>query len=100
MKYARLAGGALSLLRLPIKAAGADVFTNDPAILLAHGCKPVIYEDEPEISGGEYLVPEYSETADSITDGWRIEESDGATEDDYLSALRELGVDTDEEEDA
>ena len=42
MIYGKLVGGALHGAPRPIRTENGDVFTNDPALLLHYGYKPII----------------------------------------------------------
>ena len=48
MIYGKLVGGALHGAPRPIKTSEGDVFTNDPALLLHYGYKPIITAEYPE----------------------------------------------------
>lgn len=100
--FAKLENNALHEPRFPI-GENEDIFTNDPVVLAEYGYKAVRYTDSPELAENEYVTPVYTETETEIVVTWEvheIESSDEATEADYINALRDLGVNTDEEENA
>ena len=89
--YAKLENGGL---RLPVFPLGEyeDIFTNDPVILAEYGYKAVRYTETPNLAENAFVTPIYTETATEIVVSWEIHESDEATEEDYINALAELGV--------
>ena len=68
MIYGKLVGGALHGALRPIRTENGDVFTNDPALLLQYGYKPIITADYP-FDGGYYTEP-WTETESEIRQIW------------------------------
>ena len=68
MIYGKLVGGELRGAPRPIKTADGDVFTNDPALLLQYGYKPIITAEYP--SDGGYYTESWTETETEITQVW------------------------------
>ena len=100
--FAKLENNALHEPRFPLRGE-RDVFTTDAAILAEYGYKAVRYTETPELADNEFVTPVYTETDMEIVVTWEVHEvepSDEADEADYINALRDLGVDTDEEENA
>ena len=95
--YGKLENGVLTRCNLPLKNAEEDIFTNDSSVYLEYGYKPVIFTDPPVTEEGYYAVSHFEERDDCITTVWEVFENNEATENDYISALEELGVNTGEE---
>ena len=75
MIYGKLVGGALHGAPRPIRTENGDVFTNDPALLLQYGYKPIITADYP--SDGGYYTESWAETETEITQVWtEVQQSD------------------------
>lgn len=75
MIYGKLVGGALHGAPRPIKTADGDVFTNDPALLLQYGYKPIITAEYP--SDGKSYIDSWTETETEITQTWtEVQQSD------------------------
>ena len=68
MIYGKLVGGALHGAPRPIKTSEGDVFTNDPALLLQYGYKPIITAEYP--SDGGYYTESWTETESEIKQIW------------------------------
>lgn len=68
MIYGKLIDGELRGAPRPIKTADGDVFTNDPALLLQYGYKPIITAEYP--SDGGYYTDSWTETETEITQVW------------------------------
>ena len=68
MIYGKLVGGELRGAPRPIKTENGDVFTNDPALLLQYGYKPIITADYP--SDGKSYIDSWAETETEITQTW------------------------------
>lgn len=91
MKYAKLIDGKLSFVPNPIKQAGIDVYTTDPA---PYGYKAVVYPAPPAEEGMIAVFDGWEETDTEIRQKWRLEpepEPD-ATAEDYENALEVFGV--------
>ena len=75
MIYGKLIDGELRGAPRPIKTAEGDVFTNDPALLLQYGYKPIITAVYP--SDGGYYTESWTETETEITQVWtEVQQSD------------------------
>ena len=68
MMYGKLVNGELRGAPRPLKTADGDVFTNDPALLLQYGYKPIITVEYP--SDGKYYTGSWTETETEITQIW------------------------------
>ena len=68
MIYGKLVDGELRGAPRPIRTENGDVFTNDPALLLQYGYKPIILTDYP--SDGKSYVSSWTETESEITQVW------------------------------
>lgn len=68
MMYGKLIDGELRGAPRPIKTADGDVFTNDPALLLHYGYKPIITAEYP--SDGKSYIGSWAETETEITQIW------------------------------
>lgn len=68
MIYGKLVGGALHSAPRPIRTENGDVFTNDPALLLQYGYKPIITAEYP--SDGGYYTESWTETESEIKQIW------------------------------
>ena len=68
MIYGKLIDGELRGAPRPIKTENGDVFTNDPALLLHYGYKPIILTDCP--SDGKSYISSWTETETEITQIW------------------------------
>lgn len=75
MIYGKLVGGALHGAPRPIRTENGDVFTNDPALLLQYGYKPIILTEYP--SDGKSYIDSWAETETEITQVWtEVQQSD------------------------
>ena len=72
MIYGKLVDGELRGAPRPIKTADGDVFTNDPALLLQYGYKPIIMAEYP--SDGGYYTESWTETESEIKQIWTAAE--------------------------
>ena len=73
--YGKLVDGELRGAPRPIRTENGDVFTNDPALLLQYGYKPIILTDCP--SDGKSYVGSWTETETEITQTWtEVQQSD------------------------
>ena len=66
--YGKLANGELRGAPRPIKTENGDVFTNDPALLLQYGYKPIILTEYP--SDGKSYIDSWAETETEIIQVW------------------------------
>ena len=66
--YGKLVNGELRGAPRPIKTEQGDVFTNDPALLLHYGYKPIITAEYP--SDGKSYIDSWAETETEITQTW------------------------------
>ena len=66
--YGKLIDGELRGAPRPIKTEQGDVFTNDPALLLQYGYKPIISTEYP--SDGKSYIDSWAETETEITQIW------------------------------
>ena len=95
--FGKLIDGDIQYFKPPMRTETEDIFTNDAELLLAHGWKEIVYTDPPEAPEGYVAVSHWEETETQIVQAWTFAEEE-AEEADYLNALDELGVNTDEEE--
>ena len=66
--YGKLVNGELRGAPRPIRTENGDVFTNDPALLLQYGYKPIIMAEYP--SDGGYYTESWTETESEIKQIW------------------------------
>lgn len=66
--YGKLVDGELRGAPRPLKTADGDVFTNNAAIYLANGYKPIILTDSP--SDGKSYIDSWTETETEIVQVW------------------------------
>ena len=66
--YGKLVNGELRGAPRPIRTENGDVFTNDPALLLHYGYKPIITAEYP--SDGKSYIDSWAETETEITQIW------------------------------
>ena len=66
--YGKLVNGELRGAPRPLKTADGDVFTNDPALLLQYGYKPIILTEYP--SDGKHYTESWTEMETEITQIW------------------------------
>ena len=75
MIYGKLVGGELRGAPRPIRTENGDVFTNDPALLLQYGYKPIITAEYP--SDGKSYIRSWAETETEIVQVWtEVQQSD------------------------
>ena len=75
MIYGKLIEGELRGAPRPIRTENGDVFTNDPALLLRYGYKPIILTEYP--SDGKSYIDSWTETETEITQIWtEVQQSD------------------------
>ena len=73
--YGKLVNGELRGAPRPIRTENGDVFTNDPALLLRYGYKPIILTEYP--SDGKSYIDSWAETETEITQVWtEVQQSD------------------------
>ena len=73
--YGKLVNGELRGAPRPIRTENGDVFTNDPALLLHYGYKPIITAEYP--SDGKSYIDSWTETETEITQIWtEVQQSD------------------------
>lgn len=73
--YGKLVNGELRGAPRPIRTENGDVFTNDPALLLHYGYKPIITAEYP--SDGKSYIDSWAETETEITQIWtEVQQSD------------------------
>ena len=91
--YGKLVNGELRGAPRPIRTENGDVFTNDPALLLQYGYKPIITADYP--SDGKSYIDSWTETESEITQIW-IEQpqTDEIPDSEALSIITERDVQT------
>ena len=70
--YGKLIDGELRGAPRPIKTENGDVFTNDSALLLQYGYKPIILTEYP--SDGKSYVGSWTETESEIKQIWTAAE--------------------------
>ncbi len=70
--YGKLVNGELRGAPRPIRTESGDVFTNDPALLLQYGYKPIITAVYP--SDGGYYTESWTETESEIKQIWTAAE--------------------------
>ena len=71
----------------PIRTENGDVFTNDPALLLQYGYKPIILTEYP--SDGKSYIDSWTETETEITQVWTEQPQ---TDDDPISDSEALEI--------
>ena len=72
MIYGKLVDGELRGAPRPLKTADGDVFTNDPAVYLANGYKPITLTDCP--NDGKNYIAAWTETESEIKQIWTAAE--------------------------
>ena len=73
--YEKLVNGELRGAPRPIRTENGDVFTNDPALLLHYGYKPIITAEYP--SDGKSYIDSWTETETEIIQVWtEVQQSD------------------------
>ena len=91
--YGKLIDGELRGAPRPIKTADGDVFTNDPALLLQYGYKPIIMAEYP--SDGGYYTGSWTETESEIKQIWtELPQTDEISDSEALSIITERDVQT------
>ena len=75
MIYGKLIEGELRGAPRPIRTENGDVFTNDPALLLQYGYKPITLTDCP--NDGKNYIAAWTETETEIVQVWtEVQQSD------------------------
>ena len=91
--YGKLVNGELRGAPRPIRTENGDVFTNDPALLLQYGYKPIILTDSP--SDGKSYTSSWTETETEITQIWtELPQTDEISDSEALSIITERNVQT------
>ena len=85
--FGKLVDGELRGAPRPIKTENGDVFTNDPALLLHYGYKPIITAEYP--SDGKSYIDSWAETETEITQIWTEQPQ---TDDDPISDSEALAI--------
>ena len=85
--YGKLVNGELRGAPRPIRTENGDVFTNDPALLLQYGYKPIILTDIP--SDGKSYIDSWAETETEIKQVWTEQPQ---TDDDPISDSEALNI--------
>ena len=85
--YGKLVNGELRGAPRPIRTENGDVFTNDPALLLQYGYKPIILTEYP--SDGGYYTESWTETETEIKQVWTEQPQ---TDDDPISDSEALEI--------
>ena len=92
MIYGKLIDGELRGAPNPLKTEESYIFTNNAAIYLANGYKPIILTDSP--SDGKSYISSWTETETEIIQVWTEQpktETDEATPEQLEEALRQIG---------
>ena len=92
MIYGKLIDGELRGAPNPLKTEESYIFTNNAAIYLANGYKPIILTDSP--SDGKSYLSSWTETETEIVQVWTEQpqiEMDEATPEQLEEALRQIG---------
>lgn len=93
--FGKLVDGELRGAPRPLKTADGDVFTNDPAVYLANGYKPITLTDCP--NDGKNYIAAWTETETEITQTWTEQpQTDEATPEQLEAALHQIGGAVDE----
>ena len=85
--YGKLINGELRGAPRPIRTENGEVFTNDPALLLLYGSKPIITAEYP--SDGKSYTDSWAETETEITQIWTEQPQ---TDDDPISDSEALEI--------
>ena len=85
--FGKLVNGELRGAPRPLKTADGDVFTNDPAIYLSNGYKPIILTECP--SDRKSYIDSWTETETEITQIWTEQPQ---TDDDPISDSEALEI--------
>lgn len=73
--FGKLVDGELRGAPRPIKTNEGDVFTNDQAVYLTNGYKPITLTEQPD--DGKQYIAEWTETETEIVEVWtEVQQSD------------------------
>lgn len=93
MIYGKLVDGELRGAPNPLKTEESYIFTNNAAIYLANGYKPIILTDCP--SDGKSYIDSWAETETEITQIWtELPQTDEISDSEALSIITERDVQT------
>ena len=93
MIYGKLIDGELRGAPNPLKTEESYIFTNNAAIYLANGYKPIILTDCP--SDGKSYIDSWTETETEITQIWtELPQTDEISDSEALSIITERDVQT------
>lgn len=90
--FGKLVDGELRGAPNPLKTEESYIFTNNAAIYLANGYKPIILTDSP--FDGKSYISSWTETETEIIQIWTEQpqiETDEATPEQLEEALRQIG---------
>lgn len=89
--YGKLINGELRGAPRPLRTERGDVFTNDPAVYLENGYKPIILTDCP--SDGKSYASDWTETESEITQVWTEQpQTDEISDSEALSIITERDI--------
>ena len=93
MIYGKLVDGELRGAPNPLKTEDSYIFTNNSAIYLANGYKPIILTDCP--SDGKSYTSSWAETETEIIQVWtELPQTDEISDSEALSIITERDVQT------
>ena len=93
MIYGKLVDGELRGAPNPLKTEESYIFTNNAAIYLANGYKPIIMAEYP--SDGKSYIDSWAETETEITQIWtELPQTDEIPDSEALSIITERDVQT------
>lgn len=93
MIYGKLVDGELRGAPNPLKTEESYIFTNNAAIYLANGYKPIILTEYP--SDGKNYIAAWTETETEITQIWtELPQTDEISDSEALSIITERDVQT------
>lgn len=70
--FAKISNGGWVFAPSPIKTESSNIFTNDPAVYINYGFKPVSFTDYP--ADGKYYICGWEETETAIIQTWTAAE--------------------------
>lgn len=92
-KYGKLENGNLTYAPNILIVGNEQIINAPPEVYASRGWLPIVKTDPPQEDDGYYYEPYYSESDGAIVQRWEKHEiPDVATEDDYINALEDLGV--------